>query len=53
MQDSRKKLFDQLFRYNVLATPHIAGSTDISIRGIMKAVSENIKRLERGQEPLY
>jgi phosphoglycerate dehydrogenase-like enzyme len=44
---------DPIFRYNVLATPHIAGSTDISIRGIMKAVSENIKRLERGQEPLY
>ena len=44
---------DPIFRYNVLATPHIAGSTDISIRGIMKAVSENIRRLERGQEPLY
>jgi phosphoglycerate dehydrogenase-like enzyme len=44
---------DPIFRYYVLATPHIAGSTDVSIGGIMKAVSENIRRLERGQEPLY
>ena len=44
---------DPIFRYNVLATPHIAGSTDVSIGGIMKAVAENIRRLERGQEPLY
>ena len=44
---------DPIFRYNVLATPHIAGSTDISIQGIVKAVAENIRRLERGEEPLY
>jgi phosphoglycerate dehydrogenase-like enzyme len=44
---------DPIFRYNVLATPHIGGSTDISVNGIVKAVSENIKRLEHGQEPLY
>jgi phosphoglycerate dehydrogenase-like enzyme len=44
---------DPIFRYNVLATPHIAGSTDVSIRGIVKAVAENIRRLEKGQEPLY
>lgn len=44
---------DSIFRYNVLAIPHIAGSTDVSIRGIVKAVSENIRRLEKGQEPLY
>jgi phosphoglycerate dehydrogenase-like enzyme len=44
---------DPIFRYNVLATPHIAGSTDVSISGIVKAVAENIRRLERGQEPLY
>jgi phosphoglycerate dehydrogenase-like enzyme len=36
-----------------LATPHIAGATDVSIGGIVKAVAENIRRLERGQEPLY
>lgn len=44
---------DPIFRYNVLATPHIAGSTDISIQGIVKAVAENIRRLEKGEEPLY
>jgi phosphoglycerate dehydrogenase-like enzyme len=44
---------DPVFRYNVLATPHIAGSTDVSIGGIVKAVAENIRRLDRGQEPLY
>jgi phosphoglycerate dehydrogenase-like enzyme len=44
---------DPIFRYNVLATPHIGGSTDISLRGIGKAVAENIRRLEKGQEPLY
>jgi phosphoglycerate dehydrogenase-like enzyme len=41
---------DPVFRYNVLATPHIAGSTDVSISGIVKVVAENIRRLERGQE---
>ena len=44
---------DPIFNYNVLATPHIAGATDVSIGGIVKAVAENIRRLERGQEPLY
>ncbi len=44
---------DPVFRHNVLATPHIAGSTDVSIGGIVKAVAENIRRLERGDEPLY
>jgi len=36
-----------------LATPHIAGSTDVSIRGIVKAVADNILRLEKNKEPLY
>ncbi|MEI7636997.1 MAG: 2-hydroxyacid dehydrogenase [Syntrophus sp. (in: bacteria)] len=44
---------DPIFKYNVLATPHIAGSTDVSIRGIVKAVAENIRRLETGQNLLY
>jgi len=44
---------DPIFAHNVLATPHIAGSTDISIEGIMKAVRENIRRMEKGEEPLY
>ncbi len=44
---------DPIFRYNVLATPHIGGSTDVSISGIVKAVAENIGRLDRGEELLY
>lgn len=44
---------DPIFKYNVLATPHIAGATDVSIRGIVKAVAENIRRLETGQDLFY
>ena len=44
---------DPIFQYNVLATPHIAGSTDVSMRGIADVVAENIQRLEKGLEPLY
>ncbi len=44
---------DPIFSYNVMATPHIGGSTDVSISGIMEVVAENIQRLEKGKEPLY
>lgn len=44
---------DPIFNYNVLATPHIAGSTDVSMRGTVKVVGENISRVEKNQEPLY
>ncbi len=44
---------DPIFRYNVLATPHIAGSTDISTAGIVEGVTENIRRLEAGEDILY
>lgn len=44
---------DPVFGYNVLATPHVAGSTDASMRGIVAAVAENIRRIEAGREPLY
>ena len=44
---------DPIFNYNVIATPHIAGSTDVSMRGIVKVVSENIRRLEKNLKPLY
>ncbi|MFH2220081.1 MAG: 2-hydroxyacid dehydrogenase [Pseudomonadota bacterium] len=44
---------DPIFNYNVLATPHIAGSTDLSMRGIVKVVAENIRRVEKNLEPLY
>lgn len=44
---------DSIFNYNVIATPHIAGSTDVSMNGIVKVASENISRLEKKQTPLY
>ncbi len=44
---------DPIFSYNVMATPHIAGSTDVSIRGIVKVVAENIRRLEKNLKPFY
>ncbi len=44
---------DPIFLYNVLATPHIAGSTDVSMRGIVQVVAENIRRVEKNMKPLY
>ncbi len=44
---------DPIFRYNVFTTPHIGGSTDVSITGIVQVVADNIRRVERNQEPLY
>jgi phosphoglycerate dehydrogenase-like enzyme len=43
---------DPIFRLNVLATPHIGGSTDRSMQGIVAGVVENIRRLQAGQVPL-
>ncbi|BBO69615.1 hypothetical protein DSCA_35450 [Desulfosarcina alkanivorans] len=43
---------DPIFRQNVLATPHIGGSTDLSMQGIVAGVVENIRRLEAGRTPL-
>jgi phosphoglycerate dehydrogenase-like enzyme len=43
---------DPIFHLNVLATPHIGGSTDLSMQGIVAGVVENIRRLEAGQVPL-
>ena len=42
-----------IFLYNVLAILHIAGSTDVSMRGIVKAVAENIGRVEINLKPIY
>jgi phosphoglycerate dehydrogenase-like enzyme len=44
---------DPVFRYNVLVTPHIAGSTDVSLRGIVEAVADNIERVGRGEQPRF
>ncbi|RLA38798.1 MAG: hydroxyacid dehydrogenase [Gammaproteobacteria bacterium] len=43
---------DPLFGYNVTATPHIGGATDLSFQGIAKKVAENIQRVGRGEVPL-
>jgi phosphoglycerate dehydrogenase-like enzyme len=44
---------DPVFRYNVLVTPHIAGSTDVAMRGITRVVAENLRRLANREQPLY
>ncbi len=44
---------DPILNYpNVLATPHIAGVTDISYQGISIQVKENIIRVMEGRLPL-
>lgn len=43
---------DAIFTYNLLVTPHIAGSTDVSIAGIVKGVAENIRRIATSQPVL-
>ncbi|HUH79169.1 MAG TPA: 2-hydroxyacid dehydrogenase [Methanoregula sp.] len=42
-----------LFRENVVATPHIAGVTDISYEGIARAFAGNMRRYAAGEPPLY
>lgn len=44
---------DPVFAYNVVATPHIGGGTDVSLQGIVKTVAENLRRLENNLEPLH
>jgi phosphoglycerate dehydrogenase-like enzyme len=44
---------DPIFRHNVFTTPHIGGSTDVSITGIVEIVTENIRRVQKKQKPLY
>lgn len=38
---------------NVMATPHIAGVTDVSYRGIAVQVASNIRRVMSGKLPLH
>jgi phosphoglycerate dehydrogenase-like enzyme len=38
-----------LARDDVLATPHIAGVTDMSYRSIAEALADNIRRLQAGE----
>ena len=42
-----------LFRQNVIATPHIAGVTDVSYSGIAAVVAENIRRYVQREQPLH
>jgi len=44
---------DPIFRHNVFTTPHIGGSTDVSITGIVQVVADNIRRVEKNEEPLH
>lgn len=44
---------DPLFRYNVIATPHIAGVTDLSYDDIARNVAANVHRLRTGDVPLH
>lgn len=44
---------DPVFAFNVMATPHIAGATDVTTTGIADRVADNIHRLARGEAPLF
>ena len=43
---------DPLMHYNVIATPHIGGATDRSLKGIGGSVAANIKLLKMGAIPM-
>src|SRR5207237_3980222 len=43
---------DPLFRYKVIATPHIAGVTDLSYNDIARGLAANVNRLRAGLPPL-
>lgn len=43
---------DPVFSHNVLATPHIGGSTDNAMKGIVAQVAANIRRVAENREPL-
>jgi len=42
---------DEIFQYNLMATPHIGGATDVSMQGIAMSVAENIRRVSDGEIP--
>jgi len=44
---------DPVFSHNVVATPHIGGSTDNAMKGIVAHVTANIRRVAENKEPLY
>jgi phosphoglycerate dehydrogenase-like enzyme len=40
---------DPVFSHAVIATPHVGGSTDLSLREIAAAVAANVNHLRRGE----
>jgi phosphoglycerate dehydrogenase-like enzyme len=42
---------DPIFSHAVIATPHIGGATDLSLREIAAAVAANVNRLRHGEVP--
>jgi phosphoglycerate dehydrogenase-like enzyme len=40
-----------LLGLNVIATPHVAGVTDLSYEGIAREVAENVRRYAHGEAP--
>ncbi len=44
---------DPVFRYNVIATPHIAGVTDLSYDDIARSLAANVNRLRKGLPPIH
>jgi phosphogluconate 2-dehydrogenase len=42
---------DPLLQLNVIATPHVGGATEESLRGIARRVAENVNRLRSGEMP--
>jgi phosphoglycerate dehydrogenase-like enzyme len=42
-----------LLALNVIATPHVAGVTDLSYEGIAREVAGNVRRFARGEAPCY
>jgi len=42
---------DPLLRHNVIATPHVAGWTDVSASRIGEKVAKNILKIEKGEVP--
>ena len=43
---------DEIFQYNIIATPHIGGATDVSMQGIAESVAMNIDRIAKGEIPV-